>query len=71
MVKVLHPNSQNDTVALACHKSRLWVKACSVVKCPFHQPTVIELEDPVVQIKQEIPEAVLHEPEETSWKSKN
>ncbi|XP_062377827.1 RB-associated KRAB zinc finger protein-like isoform X3 [Sardina pilchardus] len=31
-------------------------------------PTVIELEDPVVQIKQEIPEAVLHEPDGTSWK---
>lgn len=36
-----------------------------------HQPTVIELEDPAVQIKQEIPEAVLQEPEGTSWKSKN
>ncbi|XP_042561729.1 uncharacterized protein LOC122130933 isoform X3 [Clupea harengus] len=34
----------------------------------MEEPTVIELEDPVVQIKQEIPEAVLHEPEETSWK---
>ncbi|XP_062377819.1 zinc finger protein 184-like isoform X2 [Sardina pilchardus] len=32
------------------------------------EPTVIELEDPVVQIKQEIPEAVLHEPDGTSWK---
>ncbi|XP_041952047.1 zinc finger protein with KRAB and SCAN domains 1-like isoform X2 [Alosa sapidissima] len=31
-------------------------------------PTVIELEDPEVQIKQEIPEAVLHGPEGTSWK---
>ncbi|XP_048105708.1 RB-associated KRAB zinc finger protein-like isoform X3 [Alosa alosa] len=32
------------------------------------EPTVIELEDPEVQIKQEIPEAVLHGPEGTSWK---
>ncbi|XP_076149964.1 uncharacterized protein LOC143133901 isoform X2 [Alosa pseudoharengus] len=31
-------------------------------------PTVIELEDPEVQIKQEIPEALLHGPEGTSWK---
>lgn len=47
------------------------MKEWRIVNCLYHQPTVIELEDPVVQIKQEIPEAVLHEPEGTSWKSKN